>query len=1114
MAKVLPASAAQAFLDALQTSQILNAETLTKVREQFSEADDAKVVARDLIKEGKITKWQAQQLLGKFTALVVGNYKLLDQLGVGEMGRVYLAEHIQMQRKVALKVLARKHTSQPQVLRRLLAEARRVAGIEHPNITHIQDVNQDGERYFIVLEYFDAEDLQRQVQREGKLPAAKAWNFIRQAANGLAHAHSKGIVHGGLKPSNLLADQQGSLKILDFGLAQLAGSVEANSNDSVDQAAITAQMFRAPETAGQAATPQGDMYALGASLFYLLTGNPPADGPASALQLAKLAPDTPSGLLKLCEQLMAASPADRPQNDQALLIAIEAANPGGGGAISPAAKAPPVKAPAPAAKAGPPLKTAAALPTAKSLPEDAVAKAAPPKAKKPVVAKALPTVAEPEPAAEAVAAVSETPTASASSDTPFAGFALQTKGRGKSAPVPSTSGAMPALNAAAPPPKSDPADKPAFIKSGKGNKNKAAAKAIAEKSNLPLILAGGIGGGVLVLGAMIALIMFLMSGGDDPQVAKGDGENQATTEQKSAETPTGEANPAVEANPIVAEANPVVPTVEVKPMPVAPVVDPAVPPKTDPAKPDPMPMVTKQPDPPMVAVVPPVEPKPMPKPMPKPVPVGDPFVGFEKAVALPKLPAGMSEPTPEMLVAVVLGPCKVPDDNLVISAVLKGGETAYGKGKMKFTLEPANGGTSLRDWEFKMAGGTIEKPLIVATMSAKNDQLLFQWLPEAARQAAAPYICNCVIELSAGNGKTQFALRQPVQMEPIAIGIEKRSPPARFKIDLPPEPKQLMFEIVAVEGDVPKVKYDNKDLVADKETTFFWVGNVETEMPLGIKVDTALQGGNIVQVTTMPHFKIEPLTRPAIYGKKELGNFKQEIDNAMQGGNNMIQQAAKTGDAKAKSELNQRGSLLLEPAQKASAQFEQMLALAKGLQTNGKIHFRIYANAEDGKVELVNSNGAAAAAPGPVVPPPVLKAPANAKGNAAAPAAGKNPPVQPRPARPGLKAPVAKAPIGTIEATAEEVGNEALQTETAAFDEKFKGKQFRVAGTVDSVVDAQVHLQVSAMKDGQTVKVIMTFAKAADVRGRAKGAQVVIDGDCQNRAALGRTLSNCEVVSK
>ncbi|WP_425613920.1 serine/threonine protein kinase [Anatilimnocola sp. NA78] len=985
MANLSPASDTQAFLDSLQTSQLLSPESMAKVREQFGSVDNAKNVARELLKAGTITRWQAGQLLHNFTALLVGNYKLLDQLGVGEMGRVYLAEHAKMQSKVALKVLARKHTAQPHVLRRILAEARRVAAIEHPHISHIQDVNQDGERYFIVLEYIDGLDLQRQVEQKGKFSPAQAWNYIRQAAAGLAYAHGQNVVHGGLKPSNLLTDAGGTVKILDFGLAQLATTEETDSNDSVDQVALTAKLYRAPE-ASQPATMTGDMYGLGATLYFLLTGKPPLKGPKSAEQLAELAPEAPGNLVELCRRLMSAAPADRPQNDQELLAAIELAKPDSSISKT-AAKELPSKVPA-AKTTVTPTKTTT-LPSAKPLAEEPAAKAPPPRAKKPLTAKALPTAEAKTDSSTATASLSaaDTPTESSPSDTPFAGFAIQTGPKSKGT-APAKSGAMPAINAAAPAPKK--AEKPTLVVSEKPNETVNEKATSAEKptkgkkgkggkSNMPLILAGGIGGGVLVLGLIIGLVMFLMSGkGDKKEVAKADPDAAATTESTES---NGEANPptaAGEANPAVVESNPAIPTatVEANPMPVAPMaeVKPAEPVAAAPVAPAPD---TKPAEPPMTAVAsadpvkpeskpePKPEPKPAPKATPKPAPKPaapvNPFAGFAATAVLPKVPSGVTEAPAEMLVPVVLGPCKVPDENTVIIARLKGANSAYGKGKMKFTLEAANGGTSLRDWDIKVGGEMSDAPVVVATLSAKNDQLTFQWTADAIKQPAAPYLVNCALDLAAGNGKAVVALREPVTAEAIPITIDKRGQPAKFNIDLPPDPKQLMFEITAVEGDVPKVKYDNKDIAADKSTTFFWVGNVETEMPLGIKIDTTVQNGKTVQVIALPHFKLEGVnTRPEAYEKKKLQGLDQSINQKLQFATGALSQAAGLKDKKQKDEITQQATLAIEPLQKAKAQLEQLVNLAKGLQSNGKIQFRIYANAEDdsgeaAKIVLVQS---------------------------------------------------------------------------------------------------------------------------------------------------------------
>jgi hypothetical protein len=308
----------------------------------------------------------------------------------------------------------------------------------------------------------------------------------------------------------------------------------------------------------------------------------------------------------------------------------------------------------------------------------------------------------------------------------------------------------------------------------------------------------------------------------------------------------------------------------------------------------------------------------------------------------------------------------LPDDKLVVLARLLGGETACGKTKVRFTVDAANGGTALRDWEVKVANAsTPENTTVIATLSAKNDQLSFQWTADAAKQATAAYLTNCALELTAGNGREVVALRQPVTVEPILMAFEKRSPPTKIAVEWLPDPKQLMFEIVNVESTAPKVKFDNKDLAADKDKTFFWMGNVETEMPLGMKLDTSISGGKFVQVLTTPQFRLEGMPAPASFAKKELTTVKGTIDLGLQKGNFMLQASSQEKDAKKKGEYKTQADAMLEPAQKANTQFEQMLALAKDLQTGGKIHYRVYLNAEEAKVILADSGGTAPMAPEP-----------------------------------------------------------------------------------------------------------------------------------------------------
>src|SRR5215208_4341320 len=189
MATLSPVASTETFLEALDKSGLLSAEKLAAARQTAAKTADPKLLARDLVRNGTLTKWQASQLLHGFHTLTVGKFKLLDQLGSGEIGRVYLAEHAQIGRRHTLKVLAKRHMSNPEVVKKFLADATHACGLDHRNISHVYDVNQDGDRCYMVMEYVEGEDLQRLVDRRGKLPVPEALELIRQAAEGLAHAH-------------------------------------------------------------------------------------------------------------------------------------------------------------------------------------------------------------------------------------------------------------------------------------------------------------------------------------------------------------------------------------------------------------------------------------------------------------------------------------------------------------------------------------------------------------------------------------------------------------------------------------------------------------------------------------------------------------------------------------------------------------------------------------------------------------------------------------------------------------------------------------------------------------------------------------------------------------
>jgi outer membrane biosynthesis protein TonB len=318
------------FLEAVQTSNLLEADQLAAAREAAQGADDPRTLARLLVQKGLLTRWQAGQLLVGRHSFFLGKYKLIDLLGRGGMGNVFLAQHTMMNRTVAVKMISRQLSQDPASRERFVEEARAIAALDHPNIVHAYTIDSEDDRYYLVLEYVEGQDLQRMVDAQGPLDYERAADFVRQAADGLTHAHSKGMVHRDIKPSNLLVSPQGVVKILDMGMARLAErdpQVAGNGAAPQDERVLGSVDYMAPEQGvqGPEMDHRADIYSLGCTLHYLLTGTPPfPEGTLPERILKHQTQDPPSILLKrpgaprdlvrICEKMMAKNPADRFQS--------------------------------------------------------------------------------------------------------------------------------------------------------------------------------------------------------------------------------------------------------------------------------------------------------------------------------------------------------------------------------------------------------------------------------------------------------------------------------------------------------------------------------------------------------------------------------------------------------------------------------------------------------------------------------------------------------------------------------------------------------------------------------------------------------------------------------
>ena len=196
------------------------------------------------------------------------------------MSSVYLAEHVLMQRRVAIKVLPKDRVEDSSYLARFHREAQAAAALDHRNIVRAYDVDNDGSNHYLVMEYVEGRDLQHIVKEDGPLDYAAAAEYIRQAAEGLAHAHQAGLIHRDVKPANLLVDQKNVVKVLDLGLARFTDESKASLTVAFDENVLGTADYLAPEQAldSHGVDARADIYGLGCSLYYLLTGHPPFPG--------------------------------------------------------------------------------------------------------------------------------------------------------------------------------------------------------------------------------------------------------------------------------------------------------------------------------------------------------------------------------------------------------------------------------------------------------------------------------------------------------------------------------------------------------------------------------------------------------------------------------------------------------------------------------------------------------------------------------------------------------------------------------------------------------------------------------------------------------------------
>src|SRR5262245_55037949 len=341
--EMAPPATTDEFLSLVRRSGLVAEEQLNnfvgQLQSQRAFPPKAAALAERCVEAGLLYPYQAEQLMqGRHRGFTLGKYRILERIGLGGMGQVYLCEHERMRRRVAVKVLPSAALKAPGALERFEREARAAAALDHPNIVRAFDLDQEGSLHFLVMEYVDGPTLYDMVRQNGPLEIEPACEYIRQAAIGLQHAHEAALVHRDIKPSNILVDRTGVVKLLDLGLARfLDDNGDAITHKYDDNYVLGTADYVAPEQTKDShnVDVRADIYSLGATFYFILAGRPPfPEGTPSEKLIAhqtktppslkSLRHDVPVAVAVLIEKMMAKAPHHRFQTPIEVAKALEA----------------------------------------------------------------------------------------------------------------------------------------------------------------------------------------------------------------------------------------------------------------------------------------------------------------------------------------------------------------------------------------------------------------------------------------------------------------------------------------------------------------------------------------------------------------------------------------------------------------------------------------------------------------------------------------------------------------------------------------------------------------------------------------------------------------------
>jgi len=291
-------------------------------------------IARQAVNAGFISIWQAQQLMtGRVSGFRIDRYVLLDLLGQGGMGRVYLAKDTRLGRQVAIKVLSTSRMNNPRAIVRFQREGKVGAQLQHENLVRIYDEGESGTIRYLVMEFIEGKNIAQLIGAQGAIDWPSAVRLVRQVALGLEHAHQKGLIHRDVNPSNILVTRDGTAKLTDLGLAI---DLADEANVTRDGATVGTFDYISPEQAkhSREVDTRSDIYSLGCTLYHMISGRVPFPVPSlpeklyahqlhDADALHAVVNDVPEGLSRVVKRMMAKRPEARYQTPMAVAQALE-----------------------------------------------------------------------------------------------------------------------------------------------------------------------------------------------------------------------------------------------------------------------------------------------------------------------------------------------------------------------------------------------------------------------------------------------------------------------------------------------------------------------------------------------------------------------------------------------------------------------------------------------------------------------------------------------------------------------------------------------------------------------------------------------------------------------